>query len=73
MLEEKEKRERLRHHKEIYQRNMAEKAERSYQKNFIMCHMVVLQILDLATKIAHYRELTNKSGSMEISVSLECG
>ena len=60
MLEEKEKMERLRHHKEIYRRHMAEKAEKCYQKNFITCHKMVLQMLDLSTKIAYYRELTNK-------------
>lgn len=52
--------ERLRHHKEIYQRNMAEKAKQNYQMNHLMCYRIVLQILDLATKLAHYRELTNK-------------
>ena len=60
LLEEKEKKEQLRHHRKIYRRNMAEKAEKNYQMNYKMCNKIVLQIIDFATKMAHYRELTNK-------------
>ena len=58
LLEEKERKERLRHHRKIYRKNMAAKAERNYQINYEMCSKIVLQIIDFATKMAHYRELT---------------
>lgn len=37
---------------------MAEKGERNYQMNYYMCQRIVFQILDFATKLAHYKELT---------------
>lgn len=60
LLEEKEKKEQLRHHRKIYRKNMAEKAEKNYQMNYKMCNKIVVQIIDFATKMAHYRELTKK-------------
>ena len=44
----------------MYRKNMEEKAERNYQMNYYMCQRMVFQILDFATKLAHYKELTNK-------------
>ena len=57
-MEEKERKERLKHHRKMYRKNMAEKAERNYQMNYYMCQRMVFQILDFATKLAHYKELT---------------
>jgi hypothetical protein len=60
LLEEKERKERLRHHRKVYRKNMANKAEKNYQINYDTCNRIVLQIIDFATKMAHYRELTKK-------------
>ena len=60
LLEEKEKKERMRHHRKVYRRNLAEKAKANYQRNYDECNKITLQIVDFATKMAHYRELTKK-------------
>lgn len=59
-MEDKERKERLRHHRKIYRKNMADKAAKNYQINYEMCSKIVLQIVDFATKMAHYREITKK-------------
>ena len=60
LLEERERKERLRHHRKIYRKNMADKAEKNYQINYDMCSKIVLQIINFATKMAEYREITKK-------------
>ena len=56
--EESEKQERLKFHKELYQQKLAEKAKLNYAKNYELCHQVMLQVVDFATKMAHYMDLT---------------
>ena len=53
-----EKQERLNFHKELYRKNLAEKSKLNYTKNYELCTQVLYQIVDFATKMAHYRELT---------------
>lgn len=60
MLEEEEKKKRLKHHNDLYQKKLAQKAKLNYQANYSVCHDIVLQMFDFATKLAHYRELTKK-------------
>lgn len=60
LLEEKEKKERLLHHKMVYQKNINDKAEQHYKLNYSLCQGIVSHMLDFATKLAHYRELTQK-------------
>ena len=55
---ELEKQQRLQFHRELYQKNLAEKAKVNYAKNYTLCQGVLMQILDFATKMAHYRDLT---------------
>ena len=55
---ELEKQERLQLHRELYQENLAEKARLNYAKNYSLCQSVLMQVLDFATKMAHYRDLT---------------
>ena len=45
---------------ELRKRLLMEKAERNAKKNYSVCQQIVLQILDFATKMAEYRELTEK-------------
>ncbi len=69
-MEEKERKERLKHHRKMYRKNMAGKAERNYQMNYLMCQRIVFQILDFATKLAHYRELTKELVLQYFKVSI---
>ncbi|KAG8599084.1 hypothetical protein GDO81_002871, partial [Engystomops pustulosus] len=45
---------------EIYEQIAAERAEARYKKHYYTCQGIVRQIVDLATKIGEYRELTNR-------------
>ena len=56
--EEFEKQERLNFHKDLYRKNLAEKSRQNYAKNYELCNQVIHQIVDFATKMVHYRELT---------------
>lgn len=44
----------------LYKQHKAEEAELNYHKHYQIASSVMDQILDLATKIAEYRELTEK-------------
>lgn len=55
---EVEKQERLRFHKLLYQKRLAEKAKQNYAKNYQLCYQILLQVVDFSTKMAHYRKLT---------------
>lgn len=59
-MEEQEQKERYRHHQTLYQKNLAERAEKNYHFNYKLCQGIVLQMLDFTTKLAQYRELTQK-------------
>ena len=48
------------HHLALYKQHKAEQAERDYRKHYQMCWAMTQQAVDLATKIAEYRELTEK-------------
>ncbi|KAF6127394.1 sperm flagellar 2 [Phyllostomus discolor] len=45
--------------REIHEQIAVERAEASYQKHYIMCASILDQILDLSTKVADYRMLTD--------------
>ena len=51
------------HHLKLYQQHKSQQAELNYQKNYQLAASIVDQILDLSTKMAEYRELTEKSGT----------
>ena len=53
-----ENQKRLQFHRELYQKNLAEKAKLNYAKNYALCQGILMQMLDFATKMAHYRDLT---------------
>ena len=46
--------------KELHQQLMEEKRAAQYQKHYDICTIDVLELVDLATKTAEYRELTQK-------------
>lgn len=54
---EDEKRVQLREAKELHDQLQAKKAEERYKKHYALCWDVLLQILDLATRIGEYKEL----------------
>ncbi len=56
--EEKEKQSKLQHHRTLYRQHLAETAKLNYQKHYQLCYGVVLQVVELCTTFAHYRELT---------------
>ena len=60
LLEEEERKKRLKHHNFLYHMNLARKAKLNYQANYSICRDITLQILDFTTKFVHYRELTKK-------------
>ena len=45
---------------ELHHRIMAEKAQARYRKHYDMCGNVLSDVVDFSTKVAEYRELTNK-------------
>ena len=58
--EEKEKQAIEAHHLMLYRQHKAEEAEVNYRKHYQLASSIMDQILDLTTKIAEYRELTEK-------------
>lgn len=46
--------------KEIHEQIAVERAQAHYKKHYLMCAEILDQILDLSTKVADYRMLTNK-------------
>lgn len=46
--------------KEVHEQIAVERAQARYQKHYSMCAEILDQILDLSTKVADYRMLTNK-------------
>ena len=54
---EDEKKIQLRQAKELHDNLQAKKAEERYKKHYALCWDVLLQILDLATRIGEYKEL----------------
>lgn len=54
---EDEKKVQLRQAKELHDKLQAKKAEERYKKHYTLCRDVLLQILDLATRIGEYKEL----------------
>ena len=48
------------HHLSLYQRYKVEQADRDYSKYYQMAAAILNQVVDLATKFAEYRELTEK-------------
>lgn len=46
--------------KEIHEQIAIERAQARYQKHYSICAEILDQILDLSTKVADYRLLTNK-------------
>lgn len=46
--------------KELHQQLMEEKRAAQYEKHYEICTIDVLELVDLATKTAEYRELTQK-------------
>lgn len=59
-LDEEERKKSLKHHCDLYQKNISRKAKLNYQANYNICRDIVMQILDFTTKFVHYRELTQK-------------
>ena len=57
---EKEKKACEAHHLMLYRQHKAEQAEINYRKHYQLASSIMDQILDLTTKIAEYRELTEK-------------
>ncbi len=45
---------------ELHNQIMAQRAEERYHKHYQQCGEVLGDILDFSTKIAEYRELTNR-------------
>lgn len=45
---------------ELHQQLMEEKRAEQYQKHYDTCMLDVLDLIDIATKTAEYRELTQK-------------
>ena len=37
---------------------LQERARKNYEKHYQICHSIILQMVDLSTKIGEYRELT---------------
>lgn len=60
-LAKKEYEEQTRKDKELHDKIAAERAEARYRKHYDLCQGVVGQIVDFASKVAEYRELTGKS------------
>ena len=56
--EEEEKRARLKHHLSLHRQYLSDRAKQHYQKNYQLCHQIILQLVDFATKMAEYREVT---------------
>ena len=48
------------HHLRLYRQHKAEQAELNYRKHYQLAASIMDQILNLTTKIAEYRELTEK-------------
>ena len=46
--------------KELHDQIAAERAEAKYRKHYDMCYEIVLQMVDFTSKVAEYRELTEK-------------
>lgn len=46
--------------KEVHDQIAMERAQARYEKHYALCAEILNQILDLSTKIADYRMLTNK-------------
>lgn len=46
--------------KEIHEQISVERAQARYKKHYAVCAEILDQILDLSTKVADYRMLTNK-------------
>lgn len=46
--------------KEAHEQIAVERAQARYKKHYLMCADIFDQILDLSTKVADYRMLTNK-------------
>ena len=57
---EKEKQACEAHHLNLYRQHKAEQAEMNYRKHYQLASSIMDQILDLTSKIAEYRELTEK-------------
>ena len=51
---------RLKYHREIRNKLLAEKLQSNHKKHYRLCREVLLGIVDLSTKLAEYRELTEK-------------
>ena len=45
---------------ELYRANLASKAELNYRRNYQLCREVLLLVVDFATKMAEYRDITEK-------------
>ena len=51
---------RLKYHREIRNKLLAEKLQSDHKKHYRICREVLLGIVDLSTKLGEYRELTEK-------------
>ena len=50
----------IRQELEVFNRIAAERAQSRYEKHFKSCKDILEQIVDLATKVGEYRQLTGK-------------
>jgi len=53
--------EEIRQAREQHEQLMGQRGADRYNKHYSMCSQVVIDIVDLTTRIAEYREFTNKS------------
>ena len=68
---EKDRLAREAHHLKLYKQHKAQQAELNYRKHYQLAASILDQILDLTSKMAEYRELTEKLVSFsKISHSL---
>ena len=51
----------IRQDHELHKRLMAGRAMNHYQKHYEMCSDIVVDIVNFTTKIAEYRQITNRS------------
>ena len=59
-----ERADKLKHHQQVYKQQRAHKAKLSYKKDSAMCRDMLLLMVDMASKLAQYRELTKGSVSV---------
>ena len=56
-----ERADKLKHNQQVYKQQRARKAKLNYNKDYGMCRDMLLLMVDMASKLAQYRELTKGS------------